>query len=67
MNIENLKQDKCPECNEDLDWDSEIKMLVCSCGFKLSEEDFKDFMDEILDREYKVPNTEENLSRLNNL
>lgn len=65
--IENLKKNLCPECGLELNWDSEDELLKCECGYNITEDLFKDFMDEIIAREYKIPTVDENLTRLNNL
>ena len=70
FNLRNLKDNRCPVCGEDLDWNNKKKILECSCGFTLTEEEFKTLMDaevEEEDREFHIPTVEENLEGLNRL
>lgn len=67
MNIENLKKNKCPKCNDDLFWDKYEELLKCSCGVYLDENQFKDYMDDIFENEYHIKDENENLYLLNNL
>lgn len=67
MNIENLRKNKCPKCNDDLFWDKYEELLKCSCGVYLNENQFKDYMDDILAGDYHIPDYDDNLRGLNNL
>lgn len=67
MNIENLRKNKCPNCNDDLFWDKYEELLKCSCGVYLNENQFKDYMDDILAGDYHIPDYDDNLRGLNNL
>lgn len=37
----NLKQNKCPQCDKDLDF-TNPQLFSCECGFKISEKRFKE-------------------------
>lgn len=67
MNIENLRKNKCPNCNDDLFWDKYEELLKCSCGVYMNENQFKDYMDDILAGDYHIPDYDDNLRGLNNL
>lgn len=70
----NLKQNKCPKCNDYLMWNKDEELLMCDCGFFIDEEEYtarlksldmleiqKEFIDELPEH-----SEEETLSFLNN-
>ena len=53
MNWANLKENKCPQCNEDL---AKAEMdrwnrLVCDCGFKITERRMGELVSKMVRRE----------------
>lgn len=66
-NLQNLLKNKCPICSDDLCWDKESELLICDCGFFMDESDYNYEMEQLHAQEYHIPDTDENLTGLNNL
>jgi len=68
MKIENLKKNKCPKCEGEMNWNTFEELLICEkCLFGLTEYQFIDYIDEVEEKEYHINTYEENLDRLSRL
>lgn len=55
MNWQNLRKNKCPQCNKDFVKGLTVvaKMFFHECGFKISEEKFKEITTQMNDQDLK--------------
>ena len=44
----NLKKNKCPQCEKELLFKQDIRILSCICGFKIGEVKFKKIISDIV-------------------
>ena len=53
----NLKNNRCPKCVKELDY--EENHIVCNCGFRISKEKFSKICSEMVDNQLNRNNKEE--------
>jgi len=51
MKWNNLKENKCPQCNKDLSDKFDGVFFNCSCGFKISASKYKQIITNMVDKE----------------
>lgn len=64
MNWQNLKKSKCPQCNKDFTRGLSVKsnmqavMYTHNCGFKISEQRYKEIVSDMVEQKLERQNYE---------
>jgi len=55
MRWQNLKENKCPQCNKNLihQYNPAIRMFECVCGFKIGGNKFREIVSSQVNKEIK--------------